>query len=463
MDLATLIQRVDELKQEIAALRPIDWEQEQRILQKFRMDWNYHSNAIEGNTLTYGETRAFLLHGITAQGRPFRDYLDIKGHQEAIQYLEQFVQQQHLLTEADIRELHKVLLVEPYEMPAITPNGLPARRRIAVGQYKTASNSVQTSTGAMHFYATPEEAPALMGDLMKWYRAELQKGTLHPLVLAATFHYRFVSIHPFDDGNGRMARLLMNLFLMQSGYVPVIIPTTTKAEYLLALESADAGDLEPFIALIGQNLLHALELFLRGAKGEKIDTLADLDKRIALLQKQLEAQGQVTLEPKNIASQQILATNLIHPFFSELTKRLLQLEPLFDYLTDIITYEIAGPKVVKIEVGNLDEKLNYLVTALKSIEGIYQINFTYSFHDFMRQSDQSIKVLIDFTLEAHRVIADYTIAQLSIAESSIKNNLLISGYHTSYSPEEIDALIYPIVAEILRRTEQFGQPISSSM
>ena len=84
MQLTEIVQQVNALKAEIDALRPIDYEQEQRILQKFRLEWNYHSNAIEGNTLTLGETRAFLLHGITAQGKPFRDYEDIKGHKEAI-------------------------------------------------------------------------------------------------------------------------------------------------------------------------------------------------------------------------------------------------------------------------------------------------------------------------------------------------------------------------------------------
>jgi Fic family protein len=142
MELAEIIQRADALKSAIDALRPIDHEQEQRILQKFRLDWNYHSNAIEGNTLTYGETRAFLLHGVTAQGKPFRDYLDIKGHRDAIEYLEEYVHQQHPLTEADIRELHRVLLVEPYEMLAETPEGLPTRRRIELGRYKSTSNSV---------------------------------------------------------------------------------------------------------------------------------------------------------------------------------------------------------------------------------------------------------------------------------------------------------------------------------
>ncbi len=80
MNLAPLIQQIDALKAAIDALRPIDAEQEGRVMQMLRLDWNYHSNAIKGNTLTLGETRAFLLHGITAKGKPFRDYLDLKGH-----------------------------------------------------------------------------------------------------------------------------------------------------------------------------------------------------------------------------------------------------------------------------------------------------------------------------------------------------------------------------------------------
>lgn len=461
MDLTTILQQIDELKAEIDVLRPINWEQEQRIMQKFRLDWNYHSNAIEGNTLTYGETRAFLLHGITAHGKPFRDYLDMKGHQAAIEYLEEFVRQQHTLTEADLRELHKVLLVEAYDMPAITPSGLPARRHIAVGQYKTAPNSVRTSTGAMHFYATPEETPALMGDLMRWYRTEVQKGVLHPLVIAATFHYQFVSIHPFDDGNGRMSRLLMNLILMQGGFVPVIIRTTAKEDYLLALEAADTGDLEPFIALIGQNLIHSLALFLRGARGEKIDDLADLDRRIALLQKRLETQGQVTIDPKNFESQQAFVTNLLQPFFTELTKRLVKLESLFDYSANTFTYNGVDGKAVRIDGGNLAEKLSSLISILMAKDEIYRINFTYSLHDFMQQTRKGAKLLIDFTLESHRVVVDYTIGNIGQTELSTKNTLLISSYHKTYAQEEIDGLVHPILTEMLSRIEQWERQISS--
>jgi Fic family protein len=292
VELKEIIHKVDELKAQIDTLRPIDPQQEQRILQKFRLDWNYHSNALEGNTLTLGETRAFLLHSVTARGKPFRDYLDIKGHNEAITYLEDFVRGHQILTEVIIRELHKILLVEPYEVDAITPDGHLTRRRIMPGHYKTVPNHVRTSTGAVHYYATPEETPAKMGDLMKWYREHQQQGDLHPLLLAAIFHFRLVEIHPFDDGNGRIARLLMNLMLMQAGYVPVIVRVHSRANYLLALEKADVGELDDFIILIGEELIFSLELYLRGARGDNLEALEDIDQRVMLIQKRLEEDTQ---------------------------------------------------------------------------------------------------------------------------------------------------------------------------
>jgi Fic family protein len=287
MELLSLIQHTDTLKAEIDALRPIDAEQEARVMQMLRIDWNYHSNAIEGNTLTLGETRAFLLHGVTAKGKPFRDYLDVKGHNEAIAYLEQMVRGEEPLTEVVIRELHRILLVEPYDVDAVTPDGRPTCRRIAIGQYKTAPNHVRTTTGEFHYYASPEETPAQMGDLMAWYRREIEIGALHPLLLAATFHYRFVAIHPFDDGNGRMARLLMNLLLMQHGYVPIVIRLESRGDYLLALETADAGDLSDFVALVGEALLRSLALYLKAARHEGLEEPDAFEQQVLRLREQL--------------------------------------------------------------------------------------------------------------------------------------------------------------------------------
>lgn len=257
-------------------------------MQKFRLDWNYHSNAIEGNSLTYGETIAFLMEGLTAKGKPFKDHLDIRGHNEAIDFLMDLVKNHQHLSEKTIRELHEMILVEPYTTPAKTSGGQRVEKKVTLGAYKSMPNHVQTPTGEIHYYATPEETPAKMSDLMAWLREQQENEDLHPLMVAAVFHYRFVAIHPFDDGNGRMSRLLMNLLLMQHGYPPVVIKQQDRQAYYYALRQADAGDLEAFIRFVGENLVHSLEIYLRGARGESIEEGDDLKKQVELLKKMAE-------------------------------------------------------------------------------------------------------------------------------------------------------------------------------
>lgn len=258
------------------------------MLQKFRLDWNYNSNAIEGNSLTLGETRSLLLHGLTAAGKPMRDHLDIKGHNEAVLWLEDFVRDERPLTEQFIRGMHQVLLGEPYEVQAQTPDGQPTRKMIQPGQYKRQPNNVLTSTGEIFYFASPEETPGRMTDLVDWYRQEAKNSALHPVALATEFHYRFVRIHPFDDGNGRMSRLLMNLILLRHGYSITVIKAADRNRYLAALAEADAGEPESFLRFIIENVEASLRLMIRAAKGESIDESDDLDKKLALLRKQLD-------------------------------------------------------------------------------------------------------------------------------------------------------------------------------
>ncbi|MDP3444868.1 MAG: Fic family protein [Ignavibacteria bacterium] len=256
-------------------------------MQKFRLDWNYHSNNLEGNSLTFGETKALILFGITAQGKPLKDHFEITGHDKAIKWVLDVVKGEYPLTETFIRELHTLLLKEPYEVDAITPDGLPTKRWIQVGQYKSVPNHVLTKTGEIFRFASVEETPSLMHDLIEWYRSESLKPDVNPVLLAAEFHYRFIRIHPFDDGNGRMARILMNFILIHFGYPPLIIKTDDKLNYFSALQQADAGMIEPFFEYITKNLTRSLEIMISGAKGESIEEEDDLDKEIALLKTKL--------------------------------------------------------------------------------------------------------------------------------------------------------------------------------
>ena len=285
------IQRAITLKQELDNLRPINTEQENRIMQKFRLDWNYHSNHLEGNTLTYGETKALILFGVTAQGKPLKDTLEITGHNEAIDWVIDMVKGERPLTENFIRELHKMLLREPYEKKAISPDGLPTSRTINVGSYKTTPNHVLTGTGETFYFASPEETPAKMYDLIEWYKEKTANPETNPILLSAEFHYKFIRIHPFDDGNGRTARILMNFILMQYNFPPVIIKTQDKENYFGVLQMADAGNLEAFVNYIAQNLNRSLEIMIAGANGENIEEEDDLDKEIALLEQRLKGRN----------------------------------------------------------------------------------------------------------------------------------------------------------------------------
>jgi Fic family protein len=283
------IKKALELKSELDTLRPLRKEDKLRIMQKFRLDWNFHSNHLEGNSLTFGETKALLLFGITAQGKPLKDHFEMSGHDEAVKWVLDVIKQDRPLTESFIRELHKLLLKEPYEIDAITPEGNPTKRKIAIGQYKSSPNHVLTKTGEIFRFASPEETPALMSDLMTWYRNKTNKPDFNPILIAAEFHYRFIRIHPFDDGNGRTARILMNFILLQYGFPPVIIKTEDKVNYLSVLQQADAGMLEPFIEYIAKNLVHSLEIMLKGAHGESIEEPDDIDKEISLLEQKLKS------------------------------------------------------------------------------------------------------------------------------------------------------------------------------
>ena len=295
-----MLSQVQFLKNELDALRPLGREQEAIIMQKFRLDWNYHSNHLEGNSLTYGETKALILFGLTAQGKPLKDHFEITGHDEAIKWIEDIIKQERPLTEHFIRELHMLLLQKSYEADAITPDGKPTKRRIEIGQYKTAPNHVLTKTGEIFRFATPEETPAKMHELMDWFRQKQANSDTEPVLLAAEFHYRFIRIHPFDDGNGRTARLLMNFILMQYGYPPVIIKTEDKENYFNVLRLADAGSIEPFVNYIAENLAHSLNIMIKGAKGESIDEPDDLDKEIALLEQKLKGVGEKIEKTKNL-------------------------------------------------------------------------------------------------------------------------------------------------------------------
>lgn len=235
-----------------------------KLSRKFSLEFNFNSNHIEGNTLTYGQTEVLLLFGKVIGEASMKDLEEMKAHSIGLKMVLDEAATNTPLTEMFIRQLHQILLREDYTVYRNLPNGLPTSYTVHAGRYKTRPNSVITISGERFEYASPEETPMLMTDLIQWYREEEEKGELNALELASLFHYRYIRIHPFEDGNGRIARLMMNFILARHDYPLIVIPTKTKQEYLSALSLSDAlvgelpssgararlGQIQPFVSYL---------------------------------------------------------------------------------------------------------------------------------------------------------------------------------------------------------------------
>ena len=221
-------------------LQPLSEKDRERLSRRFTVDFNYNSNHIEGNTLTYGQTEILLLFGKVIGEADVHDVQEMAASNIGLRMVtEEATVKRMPLTQNFIRTLHKTILREDYTVFHNLPGGIQTSYVIHAGQYKTRPNSVITRYGDRFEYASPEETPGLMGDLIDWYNAAEQEGKLSPIELAALFHYRYIRIHPFEDGNGRIARLMVNYILTRHDYPMIVVRSRKKSEYLEALHQAD--------------------------------------------------------------------------------------------------------------------------------------------------------------------------------------------------------------------------------
>ena len=255
---------------------------DERLWRKLRLEWNYNSNHIEGNTLTYHETELLLIHGRTAGGHPMRDYEEMKAHDVAIDYTRSLAGEEQVIGESDIRQLNKIILKEPFLKYAETPDGQPTQKRIVPGQYKTQPNHVRTATGELHRFAEPEETPILMQEWTRDFRRDLERSACPLPLFLAESHWSFLHIHPFDDGNGRTARLLANYALLRNNLPPIVIKSDDRDRYIGGLQNADVGRMLPLAEFMLKNVQWSIELAIRAAKGESIHEPDDTAKEMEL-------------------------------------------------------------------------------------------------------------------------------------------------------------------------------------
>lgn len=228
-DLQSKLERCDGLQQELWSYRPLSPETLKSLKEYYRIGTTFSSNAIEGNSLTESETKVIIENGLTIEGKPLRDIYEAVGHAKAYDYLYE-LNREEPITEAMICNIHRLF----YQQIDVEK----------AGEYRKVPVFISGSKFAV---APVAEISKRMKQLVQWYNNNENK--LHPVVLATEFHKRFVFIHPFVDGNGRVARLLMNLSLMRNDYNIAIIPAVTRAEYIEVLEKAHNDD-EVFVSFI---------------------------------------------------------------------------------------------------------------------------------------------------------------------------------------------------------------------
>ena len=240
--LQTLLCAVDDAKARLDAARPLPPHTVASLRDKLALEWTYHSNAIEGNTLTLRETKV-VLEGITVGGKSIREHFEAINHRDAILYVEEIVTNNEDLSEWQIKTIHSLVLKGIDEGEA----GRYRRENVVIAGAST------TPPSFLHL-------PQQMALLLDWYRGA---STMHPVERAAVLHTRFEEIHPFIDGNGRTARLLMNLELMKAGYVPAVIRKEDRLAYYDALDDeCTTGNDEGIAQLVGAAVQRSLDVYL---------------------------------------------------------------------------------------------------------------------------------------------------------------------------------------------------------
>ena len=380
---------LEKLHAEYVAYLPLKAEDEKRLWTKLRLDWNYNSNRIEGNTLTYGETEALLILG-TEPRRLAKDIREMKAHDLAISHVLDLAKDERPLTQADVRNLNKIALKEPYFVETQTADGNVARKEIIPGEYKTLQNHVTLRGGGLHKFAEPHEVPARMEDTISLIRDFIGSPNAPLPVFLAKLHQDFIQTHPFDDGNGRVVRMLLNYVLIKLGWLPICIKDSKKKDYLAALERADNGDISDLERIMESEVEWSLRKAIAAAKGESVDDAGDLSKRIDMF---VQSNAPTTIAVERSEERiKYVYLNLIIPIMESLETDIGKFETLFsDY-----NCSLAGQSLKNTAV-NSPSKLMTKASVGYTLKDMIESPANFSLN---------INLYIDFSRVAYKVSAD---------------------------------------------------------
>lgn len=429
--------QIDQLQQKIDGYGMLNDEIKKKINYKFRLDWNYYSNSMEGNTLTMDETRSVMVGNLTVGGKPIKDVLEIKGHDEVVSDIIRIGKGEIRLSESRIREIHKGIMHE--EDP---------EKKIEIGVWKKHANYIYNYKGEKFEFVAPAEVAERIHRLLNKTNAGIdaiqnkQKDAPHPIDLALQFHLEYVLIHPFYDGNGRTARILTNLLLISFGYPPFWVKTEERNIYNQYIGDIQGYGGEPdlFFECASDMILRSQQLILDAIEGKNIEEKDDWEKQVSLLKKELSDKEEVKLK-KSLNSVMGVFENSVFPLIEKLTKKLSTFQDLFSerrllfgtMTTQRIIKDISIAK--KLIVENQNDYLN-------------EMKFTYSLVGFKRDGTNtfSVEVFVAWRFDDFKYYF--------LLNDSSYNTGIEKLYHQQFTQEEIDNYVSECGKFILKQIEE---------
>jgi len=254
----SILNKIENKKKKLDSLRPLPKDSVKRIIEDIRLRHTYHSDAIEGNTLTLQETKLVLEEGVTIGGKPLKDHIEARNDAEAFDLMIELVNSKKKISQEIIQQIHEFVTKGILTKP---------------GQYRTENVAIAGAKIRPPSYLK-------IVKLMDEYVQNIEKLKLQNIKKAAFIHHEFVRIHPFIDGNGRVARLLTNFYLMKKGYPPIIIQKEDRKNYYKSLNKADLGDLSDFATFIAGAVNESIQYYLSSfIDEERLVTLSELYKK----------------------------------------------------------------------------------------------------------------------------------------------------------------------------------------
>jgi Fic family protein len=401
MPLQSILSDIDSLKTALDSCYPIPPDRLQKINYKFRLDWNYHSNKMEGGTLSFEETRSVMMEQLEIHGKPLRDVMEMRGHDEVIKNIQKLGQGDLRLTENRIKDIHKAIIFDEEDQP---------------GRFKNRDNYIYNYAGERFDFTPKEDTASALNTLTNWLNNALnavktgknrEKRTVPDI--AFEYHLRFLTIHPFLDGNGRTGRILLNLILISNGYPPIIIRAEEKDIYGKHIAHAQQYEEnpQPLYEMLGNLLIRSLQTCLKGAKGENVFELEDWEKRLQFLETPVA--DCVTKTPENVHD---VLQNSFFPLLNYSELKLAAFDTLFLKKTRII--HIDDTPILDIE--DVPKKVDILKN-LGLLGILKSVTVFYDWQDFKKSSEvgnASISLKINFLDEGFSINFSAPFASSSI-------------------------------------------------